>query len=353
MISNLKTLLQRCREAVTGADTRSLTLLRMGLGILFISMWSPQMGDHGIIEGVVWFAGLLIAFSLMLGQQSRFSTIAAYFGTLFAYSVNVTSLGHEISNVRMLLWWSMFIPLAATFSVDAAMDDKSTGAPRGVYSISIAAIKVMSLFCILHPTVVISPMTKTVMGVIFIPTVLWNALFGILQKRERSKVTVYYDGDCGFCKKSVRLLKTFLLLPHVKLLVAQDDPSVFRDMEEHHSWIVEDETKRFYKFDAMERLWRASPFLFWLAPLLSWPPISKLGTRSYEATASRRNYGSILLRGLVLGPKSFRFPEVSSAVATLAFVYALVIHAISYLNVRMVWPVTSTINIVLGLDYLS
>jgi predicted DCC family thiol-disulfide oxidoreductase YuxK len=124
-----------------------------------------------------------------------------------------------------------------------------------------------------------------------IPSLVWD--WG--QKRmitpEREGLRINYDRDCGFCKKVVHLLRTFLILPGTPLLVAQDNPSIYEDMVAQNSWVVEDwQGKRWFKWSALVYIVSLSPIFWFLAPILRLPPLMTLGTRIYEWIASHRRF---------------------------------------------------------------
>ena len=73
----------------------------------------------------------------------------------------------------------------------------------------------------------------------FILSLVWNLLAQQAHSKEIEGLKINYDKDCGFCKKVVYLLRTFLILPNVPLLEAQDNPSVYADMEKYNSWVIE------------------------------------------------------------------------------------------------------------------
>ena len=75
---------------------------------------------------------------------------------------------------------------------------------------------------------------------VFIPTEIWDRLEKGCKSQARAGLKIYYDADCGFCKKVVHLIRTFLILPSTPLLKAQDDAPIYQVMEEQNSWVVVD-----------------------------------------------------------------------------------------------------------------
>jgi predicted DCC family thiol-disulfide oxidoreductase YuxK len=84
-----------------------------------------------------------------------------------------------------------------------------------------------------------------------------------------SGVRIYYDKNCPFCSKMVRVLRTFLLIPGAELIPAQEVPRTELEMRQQQSWIVVDpDAKHWYKWQAFAEVISYSPLVSWLAPLL-------------------------------------------------------------------------------------
>ncbi len=64
----------------------------------------------------------------------------------------------------------------------------------------------------------------------FVASSFWDRLFSKLRTSERAGLRIYYDANCGFCKKSLRLIKTFFLLPQTRTIAAQSDAAINEDM---------------------------------------------------------------------------------------------------------------------------
>ncbi|MEA5509127.1 DCC1-like thiol-disulfide oxidoreductase family protein [Crocosphaera sp. UHCC 0190] len=142
-----------------------------------------------------------------------------------------------------------------------------------------------------------------------IPTELWDKGTQLISTTARKGLTIYYDADCGFCKKVVHFIRTFLILPGTPLLIAQDHESIYADMLEKNSWVVVDwENKRHYKFEAIAYVVSLSPILYLFAPLLRWQPLMNVGTKFYETIASNRKFAGNFTR-----PFKFRPLQVNSS----------------------------------------
>lgn len=143
-----------------------------------------------------------------------------------------------------------------------------------------------------------------------IPTEIWEKAKEKTTTKSRQGLEIYYDQECGFCKKVVYLLRTFLILPNTTLLMAQNYPSIYEDMLEKNSWVVVDWTeKRHYKFEAIIYVVSLSPVFAFLAPILRWEPIMKGGTKFYETIAINRKTA-----GKFTKPLKFRPLEVNPSI---------------------------------------
>ncbi|MDP3735463.1 MAG: HTTM domain-containing protein [bacterium] len=122
-----------------------------------------------------------------------------------------------------------------------------------------------------------------------LPSFVWDFASRHARARQRAGLTIYYDGECGFCASLSRYLKTFLLLAPARLLVAATDERAAREMAEHNSWVVVDaDGRRHFVFDGVVAVIRASPIIWFLAPMLTLPPVSALGEWLYVRVARRR-----------------------------------------------------------------
>jgi predicted DCC family thiol-disulfide oxidoreductase YuxK len=122
----------------------------------------------------------------------------------------------------------------------------------------------------------------------FLPSEFWDDLRRQFAARGNNSVKIYYDQDCGFCFRSVRLIKAFLS-KGVKIVGAQTVAEIDRDMQQRNSWVVIDETgSKRYGYDGVVVVAAASPVLRPLLPLLKLPRIARLGERIYGYVANHR-----------------------------------------------------------------
>jgi predicted DCC family thiol-disulfide oxidoreductase YuxK len=127
------------------------------------------------------------------------------------------------------------------------------------------------------------------MWTIFLPGPFWDKITDYFRKKNYGKLEIYYDGECGFCQKGVRTIRSFLLLDDVTLNVAQETPSIYNDMVKQHSWVIVNENKeRFFHYNAWVELLRHSP----LGRLFVWffgsAPVKWIGSKVYHWVSHNR-----------------------------------------------------------------
>lgn len=392
---------------VFGCDLRSLALLRMALasmiivdlisrardlkahysdaGILprvdFLEMargWRPSI--H-LISGSVTLQSLLFilagifAFALLVGYRTRLMTFLSWVMLLSLQArMPVLQQGGD-HLLLLLLFWGLFLPLGARFSVDSALDDETRKMPDAYFSAATVAllIQVMSVYFfsallksspkwipdgtavefalrveyigtpigawlrqfeplthglayfvwyleLLGPFLILLPLffpwLRLLVQFLFIsmhigfflclriglfpfisitsllsftPGWVWDKLGEKLRTPERLGLKIYYDKDCGFCLKTCRLLRTFLLFAEIPIKPAQDFQDVYQAMQAHNSWVVVDhEGKQHIKWAALVLLFKRS-LIFWpLATLLGARFLHSAGDRFYQWVGRNR-----------------------------------------------------------------
>ncbi len=151
-------------------DTRSLALFRVFLGLLLLCDYTDRLpdlhahySDEGIVprtslpvsvplsvhvlSGSVWWqgalmaAGIVFAVFLLVGWRTRFALFLSWFLLISLHARNPAILAGGDGVLRLALFWSLFLPLGARFSVDAARSAAAGGeaAPDRVVSLGSAA----------------------------------------------------------------------------------------------------------------------------------------------------------------------------------------------------------------------
>lgn len=132
------------------------------------------------------------------------------------------------------------------------------------------------------------PFVAAVMLTALLPTWFWEqGLPGWLRSNDR-RLKIYYDGDCGFCRKTALILRA-LFVPNAEILIAQTDPRARELMVKHNSWVVENaHGEMFTETRAMAELFRHSLGLAIFTPLLTWRPLERMWNRLYHLIERNR-----------------------------------------------------------------
>lgn len=126
----------------------------------------------------------------------------------------------------------------------------------------------------------IFPFICFAMWTIFLPGEFWEMLFKPYRSANFGKLKIYYDQECGFCKKSTLMIREFFLLPEVDILPAQENPSIYKKMMEKTSWVIVNEKgENFYQYQAFIELMRHSPLLKPVTRVAQW--ITPIGDKVY------------------------------------------------------------------------
>jgi len=162
----------RAADRLFGVDTRSLAAFRMGLALVVLFDLATRARDlrahytdegalsrilllaidpgappslH-LVSGALWFQALLFviaaafALALLIGYRTRLATAATWmlFASLESRNPLVLHSGDEV--LRLLLFWSLFVPLGAVASLDRWRDPGPTEAPERVVSVATAVL---------------------------------------------------------------------------------------------------------------------------------------------------------------------------------------------------------------------
>lgn len=107
--------------------------------------------------------------------------------------------------------------------------------------------------------------------------------------REKPKVSIYYDDNCRFCRRSVELIVKLFWVRTLHVGPAQDDKSILETMWKYDSWVVINEKgERFTTFVAGVEIAKCSPILGILVPLSKPRFMQKFGEWTYRKIAQNR-----------------------------------------------------------------
>ena len=159
----------------------------------------------------------------------------------------------------------------------------------------------------------------------FLPSEFWEKLKISLFGKKRS-LNVYYDGHCSFCRKSIALIKSFLILPHVRFAEAQSEKEALSEMEKRDSWLAfSDKTGWQDRWQAGVTLLSYSPLVFYLSPLLRIKIVCVIGDWFYGKVANNRRTLEYFLPDFNLKNQAPRkvFSVLLSVFFSFCFVYVL------------------------------
>lgn len=162
---------------VFGVDLRTLALFRVGLAVLILfdlalrardlaahytdagllpraaalDILSPGSFSLHLLNGTLWFQGglfvvaAIVAVLLLVGFRTRLVTIVSWVLLLSLQNRNPQIISAEDSLIIILAFWAMFLPLGARFSMDAALDRRSSPGPNAFYSLATAALLIQGM----------------------------------------------------------------------------------------------------------------------------------------------------------------------------------------------------------------
>lgn len=387
-------------------ELKSLALFRIGLACvcgLALFPWAGKLDDDlpgGLpmlqnlpFQGVSYvtylltIAILLTSLALAAGYRTRLTTGLCFSLCSIAYGYGLGQFTVLGGVLLPALFWGIFLPLGAIYSLDSAMNMSPHPWPRSVLSSATLALIVqqglnygvtdslgkmsllntnwqsplqvtlaifvglgglllfwpwrvdvcrqilvllfVSIHCVafffLGQSSLLSLLAVTT-WLAFIPRALWQKGEQTITTPQRRGLAIYYDADCGFCKKVVHVLRTLLILPGTPLTKAQSDRSICQDMENHNSWVVVDWTqKRHFKFEAIAYVCSLSPLFNFLAPALKWSPVMAAGTCFYETIANNRQKAALFTKFLTFKTNSITPSKLENlVVGTLLVVFVII-----------------------------
>jgi len=117
-------------------DYRSLAFFRMALGTLVFALalqlapdcsafYSHPPANPALIRVLIFFILPLFSVLLAFGFLSQLSVLICWFGVVLVQQANPHILYGADTLMRVLLFWSIFLPLGATWSIDARLFKKA------------------------------------------------------------------------------------------------------------------------------------------------------------------------------------------------------------------------------------
>ncbi len=444
-------------------DVRSLALLRIGLALtLLADLWTragdlvAHYSDLGVLpravlnngllkpgywslhalsgqpifQGLLFLAAAIAAVLMLFGYNSRLATIASWILLISLHNRNPLLIFAADDVLRAVMFWAMFLPLGAAYSVDRAMNTSPRPVPLRILSGATLALMAQQCFIYIFsavfkttneawwpngtavyytlsydqyvtplghfllnlgplltvitlvtlvlewvgPLLLWSPIRNDVCRMVavvlfiglhagfgltlnlgifpflsiitwlaFIPTSAWekwsdrvygSKVYGskstssvgtgssgtswVGMGPQRTGLSIFYDADCGFCKKVVHLIRMLLVLPNTPLATAQSIPEINEAMETQNSWVIVDwKGQHHYKFEGIAYVVSLSPVFGWFASILRWSPVMAAGTRMYEWIATHRKVAGRFTRPFKFRPLTLTNPAWLSALALL------------------------------------
>lgn len=166
-------------DQVLGFDLRSLAVLRMGLALVVMAelimrgqALTAHYSDFGVLPRTVlierllnpWYWSInlisgqpfiqsllfiftfLIAIALLVGYRTRIATIIIWVMIISIQNRNPTLIFAADDVLRAILFWAMFLPLGACYSVDSALNSSLKPLPKIVASGATFALMVQLCF---------------------------------------------------------------------------------------------------------------------------------------------------------------------------------------------------------------
>lgn len=435
--------IQRLVGRAFSLDTRSLALGRMLMAIAILAdleqksrflevfytdkgilprsalttvLYQPYFYSLHMASGETWFQVLLFiiaavfAILLFFGYKTRFVTIVSWLLLVSLQGRNLMILNAGDGILRLLVFWGMFLPLGAVWSVDRALDEGekpphqvislgsvglvvqvlmiywvtvalrqspewlSEGSalyyalnidqltthfghwlslqPLGILQIltwcavcieSFAPLLLiipdkrgiarflgvlagftfhMGIFLMMH--IGVFPFICMISWLLLLPGSFWDVLHRYLGgKRTGTGITMFYDAECGFCKKTVHLLRAFLALSDAQIAPANSEEKVQQRMLETHSWVVRQGEYEYGHWRGIVCVFAASPLFFWLAPILALKPVVLLGDALYRWIANHRQLLGRVTQHLQFRKQRWKLGWIGSALAAISLVLVL------------------------------
>lgn len=172
---------------------------------------------------------------------------------------------------------------------------------------------------------------------LLVPDQWWNHFFS--KRRARlEKIEIFYDPDCGVCRKISLLFREFCLSPHSFVRPADSDPEIYRLLQEHNSWVVYDKQTdtKYLKWIAVAFVLKQNILTYPIGFLTDFRFIKPMLEKFYEWIGRQRQSLGYYMR--MLPSSSSRLPQLYpqlSVIASLMIIIMLAINISGYLKNAM------------------
>jgi hypothetical protein len=321
------------------------------------------------------------ALSLLVGWRTRAATVACWLLYVSMDVRNFLTLQGGDQLIGLLLFWAMFLPTGAVFSVDAALDPRNRRNEPPLFSVATVGLLLHALYVyffgallktgrewvpdgtavmlaisldtyatrlavwfrdlpalmtgltfyvwfleIFSPLLLFFPdrhlrVRSTAIGLLvlmhigfrlfinighfwlvsiaslaaFVPHVIWGWLGRRYWRSGQERIVIYYDRDCGFCRKTALILREFFLPRSVAVLPAQSVAEIGDLLDREQSWVVVDPVgTRHLHWEALVYICRQSLLLHPIGSFLAFIGFIRLGDPLYRLIGrSRRLLGTV------------------------------------------------------------
>lgn len=304
-------------------DLRSLAVFRILAALCFIGNFGAVSTSASHIFGPltlsgihgVWAALILTsAGMLLIGYRSRFFCLLLWASLSLPSWIDPQTM-KSLFLWKILFFWSLFLPVSNRLSIDSALDlDEHQDNPR--------TMTAGSLGFILHFIILLFSNASPVLWLwlaAWLPAELWPKIKNGMTSKEPLKI--YYDGECGFCKRMTLIIKTFLLIPSEAIRPAQEIPEIAEQMKRENSWVVIDGQGRpHYKFDALLVVLSKLHITLPIIALFRLQVLSRLGARAYTHVSTHRGGYSRMTAWLSWRPLEKSLTQFQTLVASAALI---------------------------------
>jgi len=117
----------------------------------FSNYWNVSihlMNGSVVIQAMLFLIAGVFAVALLLGYRTRFVTFVSWFLLVSLQSRNFIINQGGDTLLRVLLFWSMFLPLGACYSLDAALNTSQRKMPQRI--VSAASVAVLFQICFMY-----------------------------------------------------------------------------------------------------------------------------------------------------------------------------------------------------------
>ncbi len=305
----------------------SLALFRVVLALVFLT---ELLSGSFFFDKKISLLLLIPILLILIGYKTKIAIFVIWLASLLL-DINFYSTS-TLQSVFLysILFWSLFLPLEDYFSVDNIFQKKRIESSTNffVYPILFICQILVVYFCpwfsgsesmgfeswmpilflflgFLWPLRIFIIFFMVLFHLLFMPFSLlswiymagflaflperfWQCYHYLLPKKDEHLI-IYYDDQCSFCETSVRLIQSFLILPHVSFLKVGINQRALVEMRKEPSWLLLSEEKGWQRgWQVWLHLVSCSPLIFYMVPIFRLGVVSKMGEWLYQEIAKRR-----------------------------------------------------------------